>query len=127
MSATNQTSVPLVGAGGIAPYRNFVVVAGAGTTIPATISTTGSGTLLTVDASSAEPGNYTVEVQVTDQSGAIATLLIPVAVLDPSRFAILTRDLSYEPATFPYAATVALSAVGGNGSLDSGTFRNNTA
>lgn len=112
MGALNQMTVPLVGAGGVAPYT-FVVVSGANTTIAATIS----GANLTVDASSVQPGNYTVEAQATDQAGNVSTTIVPVQVLDQNVFAILNRDVVYEPSVLPFTATLALQAVGGSGTL----------
>lgn len=112
MSVTNQMSVSLVGVGGTAPYA-FTVVAGANTTIPATIS----GSTLTVDATSLEPGNYTVEVRITDQTGTDTTKIITVNVLDQNQLAILNRDATYEPNVFPSPTTIQLQSVGGTGTI----------
>lgn len=112
MSTVNQMSVSLVGVGGAAPYA-FTVVAGENTTIPATIS----GALLTVDASTLEPGNYTVEVLIADSTGATSTKIIAVEVLDQTKFAILNRDATYEPNVLPAATTLQLNSVGGSGAV----------
>jgi hypothetical protein len=110
MSATNQTSVPLVGVGGTPPYA-FTVIQGTNTTIPATIS----GSTLTVDATSLEPGSFTVEVQITDQTTASTTSIIAVQVLDQDNLAILNRDATFEPTTFPLTQTFGLASTGGTG------------
>ena len=112
MSVFNQTTVPLVGVGGNGPEYVFTVVAGVGTTIPATVS----GNFLTVDASALEPGIYSVALQIAQ--GAISTTQnITVEVLDQTQFAILNRNVSYQPNSFPALTSIPLAAIGGNGTL----------
>ncbi len=112
MSTLSQMSASLVGVGGTAPYV-FSVVPGANTTIPATIS----GSLLTVDATTLEPGLYTVQLLITDQDANMSTEILTVEVLDQNQFSVLNRDLSYEPSVFPSATTVTLNSVGATGAV----------
>jgi hypothetical protein len=112
MSAINQTSVPLVGVGGTPPYA-FTVIQGANTTISASIT----GSTLTVDATSLEPGNFTVEIQITDQTETNSTSIVTVQVLDAADFAILNQDITIEPTVFPSAQTVPLVSTGGTGAI----------
>lgn len=112
MSTTNQTTVTLVGAGGSPPY-SFLVVAGPGTTIPATLS----GPALTVDATSLATGTYSVEIQITDHIGAISTKLIEIDVVNPATFSILNRDSAFQPTSLPFATTIPLLSTGGQGAV----------
>jgi hypothetical protein len=112
MSAQNQITVNLVGIGGIAPYT-FAIIADAETTIPATIS----GSTATVDATSLAPGTYSVHVSITDNNGSVTTQVIPVRVVDPSIFSILTTSVTLAPQVFPVNFSLPLSSIGGVGTV----------
>ncbi len=112
MGAQNQTSVNLVGVGGTSPYA-YTILQDAQTTITATLS----GSLLTVDATAVPPGTYSVHVQITDQTLASTTTVIPIRVASSAIFSILTEDLALQPSTFPQTVALPLTSIGGTGQV----------
>jgi hypothetical protein len=112
MGAQNQTTVNLVGVGGVPPYT-FQIIQDAKTTVPATVA----GSTLSVDASGLQPGVYSVHVGVTDASGNTSDMVVSIRATDPSVFAILNTSTSLSAVVFPGSVNLPLLSIGGVGTV----------
>lgn len=113
MGTANQTVVNLVSVGGNPPYI-YSVIQGTSTTITASIS---NGNVLLVDATSVNPGFYSVLIQIQDALGNQTQETVPVQVVSPNTFAVLNEDAAYEPVNFPFTVNLPLVQVGGSGTV----------
>lgn len=114
MALANQTSLPIVVAGGVSPY-SFQIVNDSDTTISATIV----GSSLKVDATAKAPGPYQVKVRVTDSAAPpeVSYQIVPVQVVDSASFVIKEVSFSVVSDQYPAIRTFQLSAYGGHGTL----------
>jgi Putative Ig domain len=112
MSSNTLATVSLVGAGGNPPYT-FTVVGDSETTISASIS----GSSLTVNAGGYAPGLYTVHLRIADAAGNTYDDVIPVNVVNPQVFSILTANTLCSTQSFPQTYSISLQSSGGNGTV----------
>ncbi len=111
------TTVSLVTTGGTAPYHYSVINDGL-TTIPVgAITLDDNLSTLTIDGTSINPGNYSVNLSITDALSKSTTKVISVKIIDKSKFAILNESTSVIPNSFPYNGSIKLLTSGETGSV----------
>jgi Putative Ig domain len=118
--ANTQTTVTLLGIGGIPPYHSLVVTPPDlpfnTTFIPAggVVSAVGNNQFI-LNASAVTPGLYSVHFQIIDSVSNISDSIINVRVVDPSIFTILNESQNFQPVSFPANVSIPLLSNGQSG------------